>query len=54
MTLSNTDEVLLRAAIVKTFSQIPGVAKVMITVGSGAAEGCGGTAGAGDGCIILY
>ena len=32
--LSNTDEVLLRAAIVKTFSQIPGVAKVMITVGS--------------------
>lgn len=31
--LSNTDEVLLRAAIVKTFSQIPGVAKVMITVG---------------------
>lgn len=32
--LSNTDEVLLWAAIVKTFSQIPGVAKVMITVGS--------------------
>ena len=32
--LRNTDEVLLRAAIVKTFSQIPGVAKVMITVGS--------------------
>ena len=32
--LSNTDEVLLRAAIVKTFSQIPGVAKVMITIGS--------------------
>lgn len=32
--LSNTDEVLLRAAVVKTFCQIPGVAKVMITVGS--------------------
>ncbi|MDO4322935.1 MAG: GerMN domain-containing protein [Lachnospiraceae bacterium] len=30
--LSNTDEVLLRAAVVKTFSQIPGVTKVMITV----------------------
>lgn len=30
--LGNTDEVLLRAAIVKTFSQIPGVTKVMITV----------------------
>ena len=31
--LSNTDEVLLRAAVVKTFSQVPGVAGVMITVG---------------------
>jgi len=30
--LSNTQEVLLRAAVVKTFSQVPGVAKVMITV----------------------
>ena len=30
--LSNTEEVLLRAAVVKTFSQIPGVTKVMITV----------------------
>lgn len=30
--LSNTDEVLLRAAVVKTFAQIPGVTKVMITV----------------------
>lgn len=30
--LNNIDEVLLRAAIVKTFSQIPGVTKVMITV----------------------
>lgn len=30
--LSNTDEVLLRAAVVKTFSQIPGVTKIMITV----------------------
>ncbi len=30
--LSNTDEVLLRAAVVKTFSQISGVTKVMITV----------------------
>lgn len=30
--LGNTDEVLLRAAVVKTFSQIPGAAKVMITV----------------------
>lgn len=30
--LGNTDEVLLRAATVKTFSQIPGVVKVMITV----------------------
>lgn len=30
--LSNTDEVLLRAAVVKTFSQVPGVTKVMITV----------------------
>lgn len=30
--LSNTQEVLLRAAVVKTFSQVPGVTKVMITV----------------------
>lgn len=30
--LGNTEEVLLRAATVKTFCQIPGVAKVMITV----------------------
>lgn len=30
--LGNTEEVLLRAAVVKTFSQIPGVTKVMITV----------------------
>ncbi len=30
--LSNTQEVLLRAAVVKTFSQVPGVVKVMITV----------------------
>ncbi len=30
--LSNTNEVLLRAAVVKTFSQVPGVTKVMITV----------------------
>ncbi len=30
--MSNTQEVLLRAAVVKTFSQVPGVAKVMITV----------------------
>lgn len=30
--LSNTEEVLLRAAVVKTFSQIPGVTKIMITV----------------------
>lgn len=30
--LSNTEEVLLRAAVVKTFSQVPGVVKVMITV----------------------
>ncbi|MDY3250370.1 MAG: GerMN domain-containing protein [Candidatus Choladocola sp.] len=30
--LSNTTEVLLRAAVVKTFCQIPGVMKVMITV----------------------
>lgn len=30
--LSNTEEVLLRAAVVKTISQIPGVTKVMITV----------------------
>lgn len=32
--LNNIEEVLLRAAIVKTFSQIPGVTKVMITVDS--------------------
>ncbi len=31
--LTNIEEVLLRAAVVKTFSQIPGVMKVMITVG---------------------
>lgn len=30
--LGNTAEVLLRAAVVKTFSQIPGVTKVMLTV----------------------
>ncbi len=30
--LTNIEEVLLRAAVVKTFSQIPGVMKVMITV----------------------
>lgn len=30
--LSNIEEVLLRAAVVKTFSQVPGVTKVMITV----------------------
>lgn len=30
--LNNIEEVLLRAAVVKTFSQIPGVMKVMITV----------------------
>ena len=30
--LSNTEEVLLRAAVVKTVSQIPGVTKIMITV----------------------
>ncbi len=30
--LSNTQEVLLRAAVVKTFAQIPGVTKIMITV----------------------
>lgn len=31
--LSNIEEVLLRAAVVKTFAQVPGVMKVMITVG---------------------
>ena len=30
--LSNTNEILLRAAVVKTISQIPGVTKIMITV----------------------
>lgn len=30
--LSNTQEVLLRAAVVKTFAQIPGVTKIMVTV----------------------
>lgn len=30
--MSNTQEVLLRAAVVKTFSQVPGVTKVMLTV----------------------
>lgn len=30
--LDNVDEVLLRAAVVKTFSQVPGVTRVMITV----------------------
>ncbi len=30
--LDNVEEVLLRAAVVKTFSQIPGVTKIMITV----------------------
>ncbi len=30
--LDNTHEVLLRAAVIKTFSQVPGVVKVMITV----------------------
>ncbi|MCD7746509.1 MAG: GerMN domain-containing protein [Lachnospiraceae bacterium] len=32
--LSNTEEVLLRAAVVKTICQIPGVTKIMITVDS--------------------
>lgn len=30
--LTNTEEVLLRAAVVKTVSQIPGVAKIMFTI----------------------
>lgn len=30
--LNNIEEVLLRAAVVKTFSQVPGVTKIMITV----------------------
>ena len=37
--LSNTDEVLLRAAVVKTVSQIPGVVKIMITVGGEQLQG---------------
>lgn len=41
-TLSNTDEVLLRAAVVKTVSQIPGVVKIMITVGGTQLEGADG------------
>ena len=48
--LTNTEEVLLRAAAVKTFVQVPGVIKVMITVEGGS----GRSAGAGYGWRYLY